>query len=584
MAPPRAGLPVILVFFCCALLSAQTATIPQSSPAGQIRQSQTDKPTVLKVTTRLVVTDIVATDSRGRAVTDLKAQDFKLLEDDKQQEVRIFNLRRPHLIEASSQPETKLPANVFTNIPTYRRDTSLNVILVDLLNTDFKDQAYARQKVLKYLASIPDDQPIAVAVYALGRKLHLIQDFTSDFAALRNAINGVKEQLPFLENPAAGASPDAKDLVPASTGAPTTAHELLDNFSRMYEGSEQLDRRVEYTLQAMRSLARKLSGYSGRKNLIWISSSFPIGVYPHFDQGIREFDVIRSYEEDVFAAAQAMIDAHIAVYPVDPRGPLGVSRYGGSATAENDFVTLLMNESAAGESEQSTMQQMAYLTGGKVYYNQNNIDDAIRSSIDDGSTYYTLAYYPDNKDWNGRFRKITVKVDRPGIKLRYRGGYYALNAASDPGSTRMFAAFGQALNLDSPISTGLRFEVGVVQPSDKTDNKVLLNFALDPRVVNFEKQDDGFQHAKVDCVVQAYTDSGHLVKADANTLTVTLDPPTFSKTMQNFLLAHVFVDLPPGSYLLRFGVMDEHTGLIGTTNARVTINPQATESKGEEKK
>lgn len=564
---------VSAALFLSASSQSQTASPqPQTAPAStQSHSKQLNEPvTALKVTTRLVVLDVVATDGKGRSVTDLKPQDFTVLEDGKRQEVRVFNFRQPLLANAppASTKAVKLPANVFTNTPAYKPGTSLNVILLDLLNTDFNDQAYGRQQVLKYLAAIPDGEPIAVAVYTLGRKLRLVQDFTSDFAALRNVVNSVKDKHSLAqENSAAGDSIDSP------------LHSAVKELAKVYQGTEQLDRRVQYTLEGLSALAKILSGFPGRKNLIWISTTFPVGV-ANDDPAWNTFGELRDYEKAIVSVSQALVDAQVAVYPVDPRGPLSLPQYSGQ---ESDDAA--SSDPGSGIPEYTTMKRVAQFTGGKAYYNQNDIDDVIRNSIADGSTYYTLAYYPDNKDWNGNFRKIEVKVNRRGLKLRHRPGYYALNIKAIKDTNQPFAAFGRALNLDSPVSTALRFEAGLVQPSEKTQNKVLLNFALDPRAVTFEHREDGLQHATVDCAVQAYSEKGELIKTDANTLSVALDSQAFSQVMQNYLLTHVTIDLPPGLYLLRLGAMDEHTGLIGTTNARVTINPSASgESKPAEKK
>jgi hypothetical protein len=349
----------------------------------------------------------------------------------------------------------------------------------------------------------------------------------------------------------------------------------------VYEGVEQLDRRVEYTLEGLHSLARNLSEYPGRKNLIWISTTFPIGFGPDASLGPHEFDNLRSYEQAIISASQALVDAQIAVYPVDPRGPVTPAMYGGRGNAQplNQVVTL-NRDSESVQAEQSTMTEVAHLTGGKAYYNQNDIDNAIRDSITDGSTYYTLAYYPEDRDWNGEFRKISVKVDRPGVKLRHRPGYYALGRKGIQQTREKLIAFGLALKPDSPISTGLRFEAGLVQPSEKTENKVLLNFALDPHAVSFETGEDGLHHANVDWAVQAYNGKGQLIKTNTNTLSVALDAPTFIKAMQTYLMARISIDLSPGTYRLRLGLMDEHTGLIGTTDARVTIVAPATSASG----
>ena len=550
---------VLFCGICSQSAHPQSSTPPTSPAAPQQQQRPVHEPaTVLKATTRLVVLDVVATYRQGGAVTDLKAQDFTVLEDGKRQEVRVFNFRQPPTGATTAPKPARLPPNVFSNAPAFSSENSLNVIVLDLLNTDFEYQAYGRQQVLKYLGSIPDGQPVAVALYTLGRKLRLLQDFTSDFAALRSVVNGVKDERSL-----------AQDSSTVGTVIDNPIHVHVKELAQAFEGTEQLDRRVQYTLESLAALAKILSVYPGRKNLIWISSTFPIGVSPEFE--LNGFDKLRDYEQSMVFVWQALVDAQIAVYPLDPRGPLSLSQYGGS---NNDAVS---GDTDSGLPEFATMKQVARFTGGKAFYNQNDLDDAIRSSIVDGSTYYTLAYYPDNKNWNGKFRKIDVKVNRHEVKLRHRPGYYALNtdANSVKDSNRPFAVFARALDLDSPVSSGLRFEAGIVQPSQKTQNKLLLNLALDPHAISFETQEDGLQHAKVDCVVHAYDEKGKLVQADGDTLSFALSPEAFSQAMQNYLLGRVTIALPAGPYLLRLGVMDERTGLIGTTNARITVAPSA---------
>ena len=562
---------LLAAIFSCLQVHAQSAPAtsqasPTPAPDQQQQKTIYEPAPVLKVTTRLVTVDVVATDQQGQPVSGLQARDFTLLENGKPQQIRIFSPHRPPLPGTASTElkPIKLPPNIFSNIPPYNPNNSLNVIVLDLINTDFDDLAYGRHQILKYLSSIPDNEPITVALYSLGRKLQMVQDFTSDFTALRTAVKGMKsEHLPVFDAPGTVAAAE-----------PNGIHAELKGFAGSYVTGQQFERRVEYTLDGLLSLARRLSGYPGRKNLIWISTTFPIGFAPDMNLGPNEFIKLRDYEQAIISASQALVDAQIAVYPVDPRGPLSPSIYGGKGAASSGPAVRLRETASEGE-EQDTMQQMAKLTGGRVFAGRNDIDDAIRNSIADGSTYYTLAYYPDNKDWNGEFRKIAVKVAQPGVKLRHRPGYYALDMKAAQDSRSMYGAFGRALNFDSPISTAFRFEAGVVQPSEKTGNKVLVNFGLDPHAVSFNRQNDGLQHATVDCAIQAYTEKHELIKTDANTLTVALDEQAFNKAMESFLLARVSIDLPAGSYILRLGVMDEHSGIIGTTNAPITVGLHA---------
>jgi VWFA-related protein len=569
---------------------------PQQSSAAPARKDDStrvvyESATVLRAVTRLVVVDVVATDDEGKVVTDLKKEDFSISENNKQQQITAFSFQHPlppgtapvHEVKVNLQP------NIFTNVPSYRPDGALNVLLLDGLNTNFANQAYARQQMLKYLDKIPEGRPIAV--YMLSSKLRMLQDFTSDPEVLRKVVKNLKGEIsPVLDNPAGGQ--EIELLPPGMADSGLVSQDVLTAMQE-FENERvafQTDIRVRYTLDAMNSLARMLSGYPGRKNLIWVSEAFPINLDPDFTLSVGSFDSMRNYAAQIAETSEHMVDAQIAVYPIDARGLVGSSYFDASSSGNDKFGRSLgrggrLGQAISQESSQlqavhGTMQDLAQRTGGKAFYNRNDLDSAIRSSIEDGSTYYTLAYYPENKNWDGKFRKIHVKVARDHVKLRYRVGYFAADprAINKHDQKHEAAAFGQALSLDYPISTALRFHAGVVQPSEKTKNKVLVNFGIDPHAITFEKQDDGLQHASLDCAVQVYTDKGKLLKTQASTVNAQLKPETFARVMETIFPCQQYLDLEPGNYLLRLGVLDHASSLIGTTNARVTIdapNPSA---------
>src|SRR6266849_947522 len=151
---------------------------PPAQAAGQASSQVASEPAaVLKVTTRLVVVDVVATDRKGLPLTDLKAEDFSLQEEGTEQKVKVFSFQQPSQTETPTAP-VKLPANMVSNVPTYQASRTLSVLLLDGLNTDLVNQKYVRQEMIKFLEKLPAGQP--VAVYALGGKLRLLQDFTTD--------------------------------------------------------------------------------------------------------------------------------------------------------------------------------------------------------------------------------------------------------------------------------------------------------------------------------------------------------------------------------------------------------------------
>src|SRR5205085_5734267 len=186
----------LILLAAVTLLGQSNPSTPSSSssqaPAPpSIAETPSEPSMVLKVTTRLVVVDVVVTDRHGAPVTDLKPGEFTILEDGKEQKITVFALARtnPTQIVATKAAPPPAAQNAFSpmvdNLPHYKPNGALNVLLLDGLNTTIRDQKYAREQMLKLLARLPNDRP--VAIYLLGRKLSLLQDFTSDPTLLREA-------------------------------------------------------------------------------------------------------------------------------------------------------------------------------------------------------------------------------------------------------------------------------------------------------------------------------------------------------------------------------------------------------------
>lgn len=567
----------------------QAASAP-ADPAQAQNKDKDQKPapvyesaTVLKSITRLVVVDVVATDKEG-AVTDLKQDDFTILEDGKEQKIRVFNFQQPHpaprgtAVVAASKP----PENVYSNVARFNASSALNILLMDALNTNLPHQAYVRDQMIRYLEKMPEGQP--VAVYTLSTKLTLLQDFTDDPAVLKKVAKDIKTGVsPLLDNPAGG--PDA-ELLPAGFADSGLVPAQMLSAMQSFEQERvafQTDLRLTYTLNALTTIARALAGYPGRKNLIWISEAFPLSIDPNMELTGDTFAGTRNYGPQIAEAADSLIDAQIAMYPIDARGLVpssmfdasnsGRDRFGRSMSRPGRIATAMSAESAQLQSVHGAMQEMADRTGGRAFYNTNGIDGAIRKSIEDGSIYYTLAYYPENKNWNGKFRKIHVKVNRSGVKLRYRMGYYAVDPTlfAEKNQKQQDSAFALALSPDSPIATGLPFNALVMPPVETAPKTVRVNFGVDPHAISFERLPDGLQHAQLECTVQAFSAKGKLVRGVATTVKAALKPVTFSQVMQDTFPCQQEIDLDPGNYYLRLGVRDSRTGLIGTTNAKVAV-------------
>ncbi len=592
----------------------EAATAPQAAAPNpdQTQPAQVEgTAAVLKVKTRLVVVDVIALDHKGVPVADLKPDDFILQEENQPQKIRIFNFQQgPQGQPAVLAPAT-LPANRITNIPRFKTNSALNVLLLDGINVTNANQKYAREQMLKFLEKLPAGQPLAV--YAMGTKLRMLQDFTVDPALLKEVIKKTK----FNAVSARSESSNALDLPPATLDAMPQA--MLQQVLRFGQDQaiNQMDERVRLTIEQLSALARNLSGYPGRKNLIWVSEAFPAYLFPtdpdptgrnSSSLQASQLPLVKNYQGEINHASDLLANAQVAVYPIDAgavgnhdvysqlsntdsngnylgnsaRGAIR-NGLGGSAQASE-----ISNASETAMNSHSTMNSVAEQTGGKAFYNTNDLNRAIRDSMEDGSTYYTLGYYPENKDWDGRFRRIAVKVNRPGVKLHYRQGFYAVEpkeyAKQDP---KILAIdMGSALDINNPISTALPFQAIVLPPSAQNGNKIQINFGVDAHAIGFELKADGLQHAAVDCGVRAYSKAGESIKLQGNTFNAALAPEQYQRVMKAIFPCNQTLELPPGEYLLRLAVRDTNNGLIGTANGNATVPAAGANSQAspEEKK
>jgi VWFA-related protein len=564
------ALPVMMMAFC-----AGEAALSAQAPAAQAPEGSKN-PYVFKTSSRLVLVDVVATNGKGEPVTDLAAHDFTLIEDGHPQTLSSFGFHSGE--SAAGQAEAGLalapPApGVVTNVPRYKNARSWNVIVLDSLNSPMLDQSNTRQQLLQVLGKIPD-QP--VAIYVLGTQLRMIQDFSADPRALKQVIAGLtNKSSPLLDNPKGGHEAE-RYSAPFFQSLPA---QIQANILRWEgEGTAAHTRnRLQLTLEALNTIARNLKPLPGRKNLIWISEGFPFSLDPGNIATGHDKVSGMDYKVAVAATANALFDSQVAIYPIDSRGILSSGFYdaashnvdamGRKESQAGGTDNTVSEENADWDATHASMQEMAERTGGRAFYNRNGIGNAVLESLNDGATYYTLAYAPTNKDWNGRFRHIKVKAARDGLKLRYRLGYFAV--ASTTGSkTEEEATFHRAMDLNSPASTGVLFQAKVLQPAE---NQVVVNYAIAAAGLSFQQGPDQLQHLTVECAVEAYSEKNGRVQKEGTTMTAALEPGMYARILREGFPCQQKLSLPPGEYVLRLGVRDMATGQTGTTDARITV-------------
>jgi len=429
LAPIAALALIVLVPGVFPAASPAAAQEPNASPTKDAGNK-----TTINTTVRQVLLDVVVTDGKNHPVTGLQQEDFSLLEDGEPRKLVFFEAHAASSNALAVKPSEAptLPPNTFGNSFPASDKLPLNVLLYDLLNTPTDDQPFAHKEVLKFLLNRPTGGRFAI--FVLADTLHLLQGFTDDDRQLVGAMHR-KEASP--HSPAMrGSSDDFVDPSEQLSGNALFANNplaqaLLDRMGHIeaLRRNYFLRRRVGLTIAAFSEIAQFLGGFPGRKNLIWLSGSFPVNIFPSSTDPLDPFGTAMNYTSDLRQVADLFTVGQVAVYPVDIRGlavdPLFAAANSQTYRTNAAFLQAHANFLAQIAAEQGTMDQIADDSGGHAFYNTNGLAKAIATSIEDGANYYMLAYTPSNTNFDGRLRKIRVQLTKNSYYLAYRHSYLA---------------------------------------------------------------------------------------------------------------------------------------------------------------
>ena len=572
---------------------------------------------VFKAHSHAVVVDVVVTKGDD-AVTGLHKQDFQVLEDGKPVTVDFFEEHTAKTLPPGAAPALeKMPPNVYTNVPPAPESDSVNVLLLDTLNTDRQDQAYVHQQMVNFLKTM---QPgLRVAVFVLGSKLRMVQGFTTDSSVLRDAINDKKNGLRMEADTSVTRSlqdkfDDIEDkgrLADMQMGV--AGFEALSDLQQGFAGY-QADQRFAMTLEAFDSLSRYLAGVPGRKNLIWFSSSFPVTILlsPKDKQNIgqvRQISAALRETEDLLTVSK------VAVYPIGAEGMMvnhgsdGVIQSNGAVDVEggevnsrsgavvshrpSDFMTPFANENAARSDKIMAMEQLAADTGGKAFYNTNDLNAAMMHAIENGAHYYTLVYTPTNKKMDGSYRRIEVKTTAGKYNLAYRRGYNAddtqtadAKSSADP----LHALLIRGMPSATQVLYGVRVLAVTPQPAPdaKREGKnakltgPTTRYSIDFMVrwsdVALETAADGTHRGKIQASLLAYDRDSNAVNWTGVTQGMALKPEIFAAIQKSGVPMHLEIDLPSSAAYLETGVYDWSSGKAGTLEVPVSGSAQTAQA------
>ncbi|HMH05273.1 MAG TPA: VWA domain-containing protein [Terriglobales bacterium] len=539
-----------------------SATGGSSSPQGPV--------VTFEVSTRMVTVEVVARDHRGHFIPGLTSRDFQVFEQvppkSKQYAQNIAALQAVSVsqLAAQSKGDLQVPSGVYTNLVSKQKvPVPSTALLVDGINTDFASHAQVHIQMARMLASIPADIP--VAVFLLGRRLRMVQNFTTDPKLLKSALQTATGGLPNQTQINPGDDPDSTSAF--LEGRPGFS-ELQGSVLRFEQETfaYSLDVRVKTTLAALQALAGYIAGYPGRKNLLWISSSFPISIGPESGHGLVG---IRNYQSQIAAVTNALADAKVAVYPIDPAGVETYSFFQAGNSSGGDPATMIsaMNrEDQARKSRRLAMEQLARQTGGKVCTSDNDLGDCVKKAVEDGSSFYEIAYYPNTGAWHGEFHRIIVKTRQSG-SLAYRQGYYASVESVPVGKDQKEGGAGLewAACVDPLTSTSILMMAKEI-PTDKA-GRVKYLVAVDPETISFTPASDGSRDLTLNVAVCTFNKNGKPLQFVENAISRRLTEKEFVAVQVQHRFSHTFVLAPAvGTVAVRLLVEDVITGRLGSMN------------------
>lgn len=533
---------VSLAVVTAVALSAQQPPTSQGQPA---------QPPRFRVEVNYVEVDAVVTDAQGDFVRNLTRDDFEVLEGGKPQEISTFSVVDVP-IERGEAP--LLAPNVLPDVATNERGFNGRVyllILDDLHTAPLRTNRVklaARQFVERYVGA--ND---LVAVVNTGGRTDASQEFTNNKARLLRAIDRFIGQKP------RSATLEKLDQYNFRRGSPAANDRLRDplEFERASKARNMLD--------TLTNAANYLSNVHGRrKAIVMVGEGIDYDITNPFDNS--EATVIRDDLRDAIAAATR---ANVTIYSVDPRG---LSTSGDEAielTGVVDDPALRLDTrglQAELRLSQDSLRTLSGETGGFALLNTNDFRDGFDRIQRDNSTYYLIGYYSSNERRDGRYRKLTVRVKRPGLQVRARRGYVAPKGKEKPDNNKksgMNAELEAAIGSPVP-QPGLPLTVTAAAFKGTAPNaSVLVAIEVGARDLPFKDQNGKFQNA-LELSTIAIDQKGNAHGPAPSTVQLNLTPPTRDAVVRRGFRLLQRMALAPGRYTLRVGMREQNGGAIGT--------------------
>ena len=583
----------LFVFLTAFLLSA--SSLEAQGQSQQDTSGQATPPTV-RSTAQEVVLDMVFRDKKGRTIRDIRPEEIHVSEDGVEQKLTAFRVVDGKIAESLTVPKSSAEGGSLSLDPM--REVRLVTLVFEGL--DQEEKRFFRQ-ALKDILDMAPEPNLYFSILTIDQKLHCIQPFTADHSALLKSVDRssmwsfiqysnnsaeVKEELKQMlsqgEPQLQGASGNG------STGGPS-ASQIQSSVSwrmakiqyDMLQAADTADREynVRATIDALRTLVRAQSELPGRKVILY------------FNPWLFISETVKEQYSNLISMANR---ANVSFYTVDPKGLVTWSQEsngrdwlrGAAGEIRSEQMRGGVGAVSAGQARAAEtaegalranpllwLRDLAQQTGGTAIAETNDYRAPLRVAMDEVRTYYEAAYAPHIAVYDGKFRRISVRVDRADVVVHTRSGYFALPQLK--GGQQVYAyemPLLNALNATSP-PLAVAFQATAERFNDhgpKVEYMVTLEAPLNG--LTFAPQPDQ-KNSAVDAALLAVlkNSNGEIVEKFSKDFAVQVALDKVDAFKAGNLVQTFRTELPPGEYALEAAVMDRNGSRIGVTKSTVTV-------------
>jgi VWFA-related protein len=556
-------------------LSDSRYNISLNSQQSQRNQNPPAQDQPIRVKTELIDLRAVVTDKRGQPITDLKKEDFELMENGKPQEVGFFSVVKiPGRGEARRSENS--PTNVTTDVPAGAARPAETIgrtvlLYVDTLHLSPQSLLSVKQSLRKFIDERLTDQDLTAIVTSAG-SLGVVEQFTRDRHVLRYAVDrlgprpNARDTLltPYIAGMVDRGDREALQVARAIYVAEEHASPNDPSITQMVQmKARQVLTEATYmrraTLITLGEVVKRLSDLPGQRLLVMVSDGFTL-----FDTGGSQDT------NDLQSVTSRAVRSGVVIYSIDAKGLQPPALFDASlGNIPND--PRISSYVSAGERDlEDGLNALAKDTGGEAFFNTNDTAGAMGRALDDNQVYYTLAYYPAIAESDKKFRKITIRIkNHPEYQVRAQRGYLpadlAKKAKEEEAKTpqqRFVNAILAPLPLTNIGVTAMPYFIEI--PGDNA--QVSLQIHIDGATLTY-REENGRYRFEAEILTMIYNSDGKRVDLKSEIVQGNLAPERLDVAKQNGFQYNRRVQLKPGLYQIRVGVREPGNEKTGTAAA-----------------